>query len=42
MCIRDSIIPGSALLDVERLCADSDEEVLLNVGTKHSLSLIHI
>ena len=27
------IIPGSALLDVERLCADSDEEVLLNVGT---------
>ena len=30
------IIPGSALLDVERLCADSDEEVLLNVGTKHS------
>ena len=30
------IIPGSALLDVERLCGDSDEEVLLNVGTKHT------
>ena len=30
------IIPGSALLDVERLCGDTDEEVLLNVGTKHS------
>ncbi len=30
------IIPGSALLDVERLCGDSDDEVLLNVGTKHT------
>lgn len=30
------IIPGSALFDVERLCGDSDEEVLLNVGTKHT------
>lgn len=29
------IIPGAALQDVERLCGDVDDGVLINVGTKH-------
>lgn len=29
------IVPGSALTDLERLCADSDEKVQLAVGGKH-------
>lgn len=29
------IVPGSALQDIERICADSDEPVLINVGDKH-------
>lgn len=29
------IIPGSALQDVERICEDSEEPVMINVGTKH-------
>ena len=29
------IIPGTALQDISRICADSDEQVLINVGAKH-------
>lgn len=29
------IVPGSALSDIEKLCADSDDAVEINVGTKH-------
>ena len=37
-CDKDGlhfIIPGAALTDVERICGDSDEAVLINVGNKH-------
>ena len=29
------IVPGTALSDLERLCGDSDERVVLSVGSKH-------
>ena len=29
------IVPGTALNDLERLCADSDEKVVMSVGGKH-------
>ena len=29
------IVPGAALLDVEKLCADTDEKVEITVGSKH-------
>ena len=29
------IVPGTALSDLERLCGDSDERVMLSVGSKH-------
>lgn len=29
------IVPGSALSDVEKLCADTDDEAKITVGTKH-------
>lgn len=29
------IIPGTALQDIGRICADSEEQVLINVGAKH-------
>ena len=37
-CEKDGlrfIIPGAALSDVERICADSEDAVLINVGNKH-------
>ena len=37
-CEKDGlrfIIPGAALSDVERICEDSEDEVLINVGAKH-------
>jgi len=29
------VVPGSALSDIERICADADENVSISVGTKH-------
>ena len=29
------VVPGSALNDVERICADSDDEISISVGAKH-------
>lgn len=29
------VVPGSALSDIERICADADDEVKISVGSKH-------
>lgn len=29
------IVPGSALLDVEKICGDTDDKAFINVGSKH-------
>lgn len=37
-CDRDGlrfIVPGAALQDVERICGDKDDPILINVGVKH-------
>ena len=29
------VVPGAALADIERICTDSDEQVLIDLGAKH-------
>ena len=29
------VVPGPALREVERLCGDSDEDVVINLGRRH-------
>lgn len=33
--INDFIVPGGALVDVERICGDSDEPVTISISAKH-------
>lgn len=33
--VKDFIVPGNALADVERLCSDGDEPIMISISPKH-------
>lgn len=35
MDVNDFIVPGNALVDVERICEDSDEPITISISSKH-------